>query len=158
MKVKFICIGKTGKSFLKEGEDEYLKRLKHYIAVERIEIPDLKQAKNLSIDQIKEEEGKEFLKRITDQDVVILLDERGKQYSSVEFSEMIQGRMNSGVKQLVILVGGAFGFSQSIYQRAQTKMSLSAMTFSHQMIRMIFFEQLYRAMTILRGEPYHHEG
>jgi len=158
MKIKFICIGKTGKSFLKEGEDEYLKRLKHYLPVERIEIPDLKQAKNLSVDQIKEEEGKEFLKRIADHDVVMLLDERGKQYSSVGFAELIQGRMNTGVKHLVVLVGGAYGFSPAIYQRAQGKMSLSLMTFSHQMIRMIFFEQLYRAMTILRGEPYHHEG
>lgn len=157
MKVKFICIGKTGKSFLEEGENEYLKRLKHYVQVERIEIPDLKNQKKLTIDQIKEQEGKEILNKISSGDQVILLDENGDQFSSVQFSKFIQQRFNSGGKTLVFIVGGAYGFSTEIYQIASGKISLSKMTFSHQMIRMIFFEQLYRAMTILRGEPYHHE-
>lgn len=157
MKVKFICIGKTGKSFLEEGENEYLKRLKHYIPVERIEIPDLKNAKKLTFDQIKEAEGKEILVKLQQGDVLFLLDERGKEYSSVEFANFLQQKFNTGGKAIVFVVGGAYGFSEEVYSAANGKISLSTMTFSHQMVRMIFFEQLYRAMTILRGEPYHHE-
>lgn len=157
MKVKFICIGKTGKSFLEEGENEYLKRLKHYVPVERIEIPDLKNAKKLTFDQIKELEGKEILSKVQAGDHVILLDERGDFYSSVQFSNFIQQKFNSGGKAIAFVVGGAYGFSDDVYSAASGKLSLSKMTFSHQMVRMIFFEQLYRAMTILRGEPYHHE-
>ncbi len=157
MKVKFICIGKTGKSFLEEGENEYLKRLKHYIPVERIEIPDLKNAKKLTFEQIKELEGKEILAKVQAGDHLILLDERGDFYSSVQFSSFLQQKFNSGGKAIVFVVGGAYGFSDEVYQAATGKISLSKMTFSHQMVRMIFFEQLYRAMTILRGEPYHHE-
>ena len=157
MKVKFICIGKTGKSFLEEGESEYLKRLKHYVAVERIEIPDLKNAKKLTFDQIKEQEGKEILSKIQQGDSIILLDEHGKMYSSVQFSHFLQQKFNSGGKAIAFIVGGAYGFSDEVYAAAAGKISLSSMTFSHQMVRMIFFEQLYRAMTILKGEPYHHE-
>ena len=157
MKVKFICIGKTGKSFLEEGENEYLKRLKHYIPVERIEIPDLKNAKKLTFEQIKEQEGKEILAKVQAGDHLILLDERGDFYSSVQFSNFLQQKFNSGGKAIAFIVGGAYGFSDEVYQAATGKISLSKMTFSHQMVRMIFFEQLYRAMTILRGEPYHHE-
>ena len=157
MKVKFICIGKTGKSFLEEGENEYLKRLKHYIPVERIEIPDLKNAKKLTFDQIKDQEGKEILSKIQAGDHLILLDERGDFYSSVQFSNFLQQKFNSGGKAIAFVVGGAYGFSDEVYTAAAGKISLSKMTFSHQMVRMIFFEQLYRAMTILRGEPYHHE-
>lgn len=157
MKVKLICIGKTGKSFLQEGEKEYLGRVNHYIAVDKIEIPDLKQAKKLSMEQIKEEEGRLFLSKINPSDVVILLDERGEEYSSVSFSNFLQKQMNTGVKIICILIGGAYGFSDEIYKRANRKVSLSKMTYSHQMVRMIFLEQLYRAMTILKGEPYHHE-
>ena len=157
MKVKFICIGKTGKSFLEEGENEYLKRLKHYIPVERIEIPDLKNAKKLTFEQIKEQEGKEILAKVQTGDHLILLDERGDFYSSVQFSNFLQQKFNSGGKAIAFVVGGAYGFSDELYQAATGKISLSKMTFSHQMVRMIFFEQLYRAMTILRGEPYHHE-
>jgi len=149
VKVKFICIGKTGKSFLEEGETEYLKRLKHYVAVERIEIPDLKNA--------KEQEGKEILSKIQQGDSIILLDEYGKMYSSVQFSQFLQQKFNSGGKAIAFIVGGAYGFSDEVYAAAAGKISLSSMTFSHQMVRMIFFEQLYRAMTILKGEPYHHE-
>ena len=157
VKVKFICIGKTGKSFLEEGENEYLKRLKHYIPVERIEIPDLKNAKKLTFDQIKDQEGKEILSKIQAGDHLILLDERGDFFSSVQFSNFLQQKFNSGGKAIAFVVGGAYGFSDEVYTAASGKISLSKMTFSHQMVRMIFFEQLYRAMTILKGEPYHHE-
>jgi 23S rRNA (pseudouridine1915-N3)-methyltransferase len=157
LKVKFICIGKTGKSFLEEGENEYLKRLKHYVQVERIEIPDLKNQKKLTFDQIKEQEGKEIISKLAPGDQLILLDERGDQFSSVQFSSFLQQKFNSGGKAIAFAVGGAYGFSQQVYSTATGKISLSKMTFSHQMVRMIFFEQLYRAMTILKGEPYHHE-
>ncbi len=139
-----------------EGENEYLKRLGHYVSVERIEIPDLKNQKNLSIEQIKTLEGKEILAKVNSGEQVILLDEKGKQFSSVDFSNYLQTKFNSGGKALVFVIGGAFGFSEEVYASAQGKLSLSPMTFSHQMVRMIFFEQLYRAMTILKGEPYHH--
>lgn len=157
MKIKFICIGKTGKTFLIEGEDEYLNRLKHYISVERIEIPDLKNAKKLTVEQIKELEGREILSKIQQGDSILLLDEHGKMYSSVQFSQFLQQKFNSGGKAIAFVVGGAYGFSEELYFAASGKISLSSMTFSHQMVRMIFFEQLYRAMTILKGEPYHHE-
>lgn len=156
MKIKFICIGKTSKDFLIAGEQEYLKRLNHYISIERIEIPDLKNAKKLTIDQIKELEGKEILSKVANGEQIVLLDENGKQLSSVEFSDFSQQKFNQGGKGLVFVVGGAYGFSKEVYEAAVSKISLSKMTFSHQMIRMIFFEQLYRAMTILKGEPYHH--
>lgn len=156
MKIKFICIGKTGKDFLIAGENEYLARLKYYLSVERIEIPDLKNQSKMSFEQIKEAEGKEILSKTNSGDHIILLDENGKQFGSEEFAELLQGKMNTGIKTLVFVVGGAFGFSQAVYERANSKISLSKMTFSHQMIRMIFFEQLYRAMTILKNEPYHH--
>lgn len=157
MKIKFICIGKTSKTFLEEGEIEYTKRLKHYVPIERIEIPDLKNQKKLTVDQIKELEGKEILAKISSGEQVILLDERGEMFSSVKFSQFLQQRFNAGGKALVFVVGGAYGFSQEVYSASSGKISLSKMTFSHQMVRMIFFEQLYRAMTILKGEPYHHE-
>lgn len=157
MKVKFICIGKTGKNFLIEGEKEYLNRLKHYVSIEKIEIPDLKNAKKLSKIQIKELEGKEILSKVQPGDSLILLDERGKTFSSVGFSEFIQQKFNQGGKGLCFVIGGAYGFSTEVYEKSNGKISLSCMTFSHQMVRMIFLEQLYRAMTILKGEPYHHE-
>ena len=156
MKVKFICIGKTGKDFLVEGEKEYLNRLKHYISIEKIEIPDLKNAKKLSKDQIKELEGKEILGKILPGETLILLDERGKTFSSVGFSEFVQQKFNQGGKGLCFVIGGAYGFSSEVYDKSTGKISLSSMTFSHQMVRMIFLEQLYRALTILKGEPYHH--
>lgn len=156
MKIKVICIGKTGKDFLVNGEREYMNRLKHYAKVEKVELPDIKNARKLSQDQVKSEEGKAIIKMIDSSDQVFLLDEKGKHYSSEVFAEFLQKRFNQGGKCLVFVIGGAYGFSEEMYQRAQGKLSLSAMTFSHQMIRMIFFEQLYRAMTIQRGEPYHH--
>lgn len=157
MKINVIYIGKTGKSFLVDGEKEYLNRLKHYCKVEVTELADLKNAKKLTQEQIKIEECKLMLQHIQNGDQVFLLDERGKKYSSIQFSDFIQKRFNQGGKNLAFVIGGAYGFSEEMYNRAQGKISLSDMTFSHQMIRMIFLEQLYRAMTILRGEPYHHE-
>lgn len=157
MKIKFICIGKTTKSFLEAGEEEYLSRLKHYTSIERIELSDIRNAKNLSREQLKEAEGKEILKRLTPSDQVILLDERGKEFSSVSFAAHLEQQQNNSVKTIAFVVGGAFGFSEEVYARATIKMSLSRMTYSHQMVRMIFLEQLYRAFTIIRGEAYHHE-
>ena len=157
MKIKLICIGKTGKDFLIAGEQEYLNRLKHYVSIDRLEIPDIKNAKSLSIDQIKELEGKEILSKLQSGDQLILLDENGKLFSSTEFADFLQQKFNQGGKGLVFVIGGAYGFSGEVYEKSISKISLSKMTFSHQMIRMIFFEQVYRAMTILKGEPYHHQ-
>ncbi len=156
MKVKLVCIGKTGKDFLVAGENEYINRLKHYVQLERIEIPDIKNAKKLTFQQVKDAEGKEILTKAGN-DKIYLLDERGKTFSSVSFSQFIQQQFNLGGKAIVFVIGGAYGFSDDVYAKASGKISLSTMTFSHQMIRMIFFEQLYRAMTILNNEPYHHE-
>lgn len=157
MKFKLICVGKTEESYLKEGEQIYLERLKHYCKTEKIEIPELKNVKKLSKEQIKIEEGKLILSKIENQDQIILLDENGKDFNSVEFSEFIQKKLNQGGKSICFIVGGAFGFSEDIYQKAQGKINLSSMTFSHQMVRLFFLEQLYRAQTILKGEPYHHQ-
>ncbi|MEO9532819.1 MAG: 23S rRNA (pseudouridine(1915)-N(3))-methyltransferase RlmH [Crocinitomicaceae bacterium] len=157
MKIKIILIGKTHKKFLIDGETEYLSRLQHYISVEKIELPDVKNAKKLTEDQIKTEEGKMILSKVEKSDLVVLLDEKGKQYDSVAFSNWTQDRMNRGLKYITFVVGGPYGFSDEVYAAANEKMSLSKMTFSHQMIRMFFLEQLYRAFTILRNEPYHHQ-
>ena len=156
MKIKVICIGKTSKSFLIEGEREYLNRLKHYNPVEKLELPDIKNAKRLSREQIKTEEGKLLLSKISAGEQLFLLDEKGKSFNSIDFSKFIQKRFNQGGKSLVFLIGGAYGFSEDVYARANGKISLSEMTFSHQMIRLFFLEQLYRGFTILKGEPYHH--
>lgn len=156
MQLTLLCIGKTGKSFLEQGEQEYMKRLSHYVSFDMVVLPDIKQTKSLSEEQIKVREGQQFLDKIQPQDTVLLLDERGKQFDSLEFSNYIQDQFNRGGKHIFFLVGGPYGFSEAIYQRANGKISLSKMTFSHQMIRLFFIEQLYRAMTILKGEPYHH--
>ncbi len=157
MKVKLVCIGKTDKDYIIEGVKEYEKRLKHYISFESVLLPDIKNSKNLTEIQQKEKEGEVILSQIKESDYVIILDEKGKEYSSVEFSKMIEKQMVAGLKTLVFIVGGPYGFSKQMYDRANAKISLSQMTFSHQMVRLIFTEQLYRAMTILKGEPYHHE-
>ncbi|MFY7991171.1 MAG: 23S rRNA (pseudouridine(1915)-N(3))-methyltransferase RlmH [Fluviicola sp.] len=156
MHVTLLCIGKTGKSFLEEGEKEYLKRLSHYISFELKILPDIKQAKNMSEEQIKQKEAELFLEKIQTGDTVFLLDEQGKEYGSVAFAQFLQEQFNRGGKHIYFLVGGPYGFHTSLYARTQGKISLSKMTFSHQMIRMFFIEQMYRAMTILKGEPYHH--
>jgi 23S rRNA (pseudouridine1915-N3)-methyltransferase len=157
MKIKLICIGKTGKSFLEEGEKEYVKRLQKYIPFEKIEIPDMKNAKNMSEEQIKVKEGEQLLDKLNPGDFLIILDDKGKSYSSIDFSKHLQNLFNKGLKNIVFVVGGPYGFSSAVYDRADEKLSLSKMTFSHQMIRLFFIEQIYRAMTILRNEPYHHE-
>lgn len=157
MQVTLLCIGKTGKKFLEEGEETYLKRLKHYLSFQMLIIPDIKNAKSLSEEQIKIREGELILEKTNPNDTLILLDERGKQFSSLEFAEYLQEQFNRGGKQLIFVVGGSYGFSDAVYQRANGKVSLARMTFSHQMIRLFFIEQVYRAMTILRNEPYHHQ-
>jgi 23S rRNA (pseudouridine1915-N3)-methyltransferase len=156
MKITLILNGKTDDDHIIKGYAIYEQRLKHYIAFETIVIPALKNTKALSIDQQKQKEGELLLKQIQNADKLILLDENGKEYSSVGFSEYIQQNMSSGIKNVVFAVGGPYGFSQEIYKRANGKISLSKMTFSHQMVRLFFVEQLYRAMTILKNEPYHH--
>ncbi len=157
MKIKLLAIGKTDNKQLIQLIDEYQKRLKHYVKFEFEIIPDIKNAKNLSEQQQKEKEGELILSKLQNTDQLILLDDKGKQYSSVEFSKYLQKKMNAGLKQLVLVIGGPYGFSDAVYQKAQGKLSLSKMTFSHQMIRLFIVEQLYRGFTILRNEPYHHE-
>jgi 23S rRNA (pseudouridine1915-N3)-methyltransferase len=157
MKIRLICVGKTERSYLKEGESEYLKRLKHYCSFEKIEISELKNAKKLSEDQIKLEEGKLILVKLESSEQLILLDENGKSFDSVGFSKFLQKKFNQGGKSIVFVVGGAYGFSDEMYARSNGKISLSEMTFSHQMVRLFFIEQVYRALTILKGEPYHHQ-
>lgn len=157
MKITLLTVGKTTFPFVKEGCDIFIKRIKHYISFESIEIPELKNTSSLSKDQIKEREGELIMKHIKGTDKVILLDERGKTFSSVEWSREIEREMISGTKAIVFIVGGAYGFSDAVYKRADSKLSLSKMTFSHQIIRLFFIEQLYRAFTIIKGEPYHNE-
>lgn len=156
MKIKLICVGKTSKSFLIEGENEYLKRLKHYLPVERIELPDVKNAKKLTEEQIKQAEGEMILSKINPGETIFLLDEGGKTFSSEQYADFLQQKFNQGGHGLVFVIGGPYGFSPEMYAKANGKISLSKMTFSHQMVRMFFLEQVYRAMTILRNEPYHH--
>ena len=156
MRVSLITVGKTDIKWVSEGLEVYSSRLRHYIPFELREIPELKNASSLSRDQIKSAEGKLILKSLKDSDDLILLDERGKEFRSVEFADWLQKKMAAG-RDLVFVIGGAYGFSQEVYQRAGSIISLSKMTFSHQMVRTIFVEQLYRALTILKGESYHHE-
>ncbi len=151
-----MVIGKTDDSNLNELIVQYTKRLAHYVNFSIEILPDIKQTKNLSESQQKTKEAAQILNKIAPGDLLILLDEKGKQYSSVGFADQLQKRMNSGVKQLIFVIGGPYGFSDEIYQKSQGKISLSTMTFSHQMIRLLFIEQLYRGFTILRNEPYHH--
>lgn len=157
MQIKLLAIGKTDNKQLQALIDDYQKRLGFYIKFEFEIIPDLKKVKNLSEEQQKQKEGELILNKLQNQDVLILLDENGKQMSSVGFSEYIQKHMNSGIKQLVFVIGGPYGFSRDVYNKAQAKLSLSKMTFSHQMIRLFVLEQIYRGFTILKNEPYHHQ-
>ncbi len=156
MKIILLVIGKTDKDFVKNGIEEYQKRLVHYLPFEIAIIPDIKNTKNLSESQQKQKEGALILDKVKAGDHLILLDEGGKEFSSVAFSKFIEQKMIGGTKNLVFVIGGPYGFSDDVYRKAQGKVSLSKMTFSHQMIRMIFTEQLYRAMSIIKGEPYHH--
>lgn len=157
MKIKLLVIGKTDDKQLLTLIENYQKRLKHYIGFQLEIIPDIKNVKNLSQLQQKEKEGDLILSKLSSTDQLILLDEKGKEFRSIEFANFLQKKMNSGIKQLVFVVGGPYGFSDAIYKKAQGKVSLSKMTFSHQMIRLFIVEQIYRAYTILKNEPYHHE-
>lgn len=157
MKFVLLTVGKTDASYLLEGISLYEKRIIHYVPFERIELPDPKNIKNLSQTQRKEREAELILNEIQQGDFLVLLDERGKRFTSLKFAEHIEKKMHLGAKRVVFLIGGPYGFAESIYQRANEKLTLSDMTFSHQMIRLLFIEQFYRAMTILRNEPYHHE-
>ena len=157
MKVSLYLIGKTDEGFVKTAVDLFEKRLKHYLPFSIITLPDIKNAGKISQLELKTKEGELLLKQFNNADLVVLLDDKGKQYTSVEFAAYFQQQMNSGVKNLCFVIGGAFGFSDAVYARANSKLSLSKMTFTHQMIRILFVEQCYRAMTILKGESYHHE-
>ncbi len=157
MKITLLTVGKTDRDWVRQGLDIYVSRLKHYVPFSVVEIPELKNVSALSKDQIKTKEGELILKNIRNTDDVILLDERGKEYSSVELAGILQNKMNYEGRDIVYVIGGAYGFSDAVYDRANSKLSLSRMTFSHQMVRAIFAEQIYRAFTIMKGEPYHHE-
>ena len=157
MKIVLITIGKTNEKYLIEGISDYQKRLKHYTNFERIEIANIKNAKNFSESELMQKEGELILKQIKNSDHLVLLDDKGKDFTSQKFSQKLQQWMLSGKKRLVFIVGGAYGFSDEIYKRGNEKLSLSKMTFSHQMVRLFFVEQIYRGYTILNNEPYHHE-
>lgn len=157
MNIRLIAIGKTDNKSLQTLIDDYTKRLSFYVKFDLEIIPDIKNVKNLSEAQQKEKEGELILSKINATDHLILLDENGKTFSSVGFSDYLQKKMNAGIKTLVFVIGGPYGFSDSVYQKAQGKVSLSEMTFSHQMVRLFVIEQIYRGFTILRNEPYHHQ-
>lgn len=155
MKIELWAIGKTNEKYLEEGIAIYLKRLKHYLNFELIIIPDIKQAGNLNATQLKNKEGETILARLKNEDFLMLLDEKGDVHTSEAFATFLEQKMQLSYKRIVFLIGGAFGFSETLYERANGKLSLSKMTFSHQMVRLFFVEQVYRAMTILKNEPYH---
>lgn len=157
MNITLLTVGKTDRNWIWEGLQTYCARLKHYMPFSVVEIPDLKNISALSKDQIKEKEGQLILKNLKDADEVILLDEKGKEYTSKEWALMLEKKISSGGRNIVFVIGGPYGFSSQVYSRANGMISLSRMTFSHQMVRAIFTEQLYRAFTIMKGEPYHHE-
>lgn len=157
MNIKLIVVGKTAEKYLQDGIDVYVQRLKHYVNFELTVIPALKEQKGVAPDEVKQREAALILKQIEKYDRVVLLDEHGTQHGSVDFAQYIQKQMNAGVRNLAFVVGGAFGFAPSVYAAANDKLSLSKMTFNHQMVRLFFVEQLYRAFTILHHEPYHNE-
>ncbi|MHC5201782.1 23S rRNA (pseudouridine(1915)-N(3))-methyltransferase RlmH [Myroides sp. LJL119] len=157
MNIKLIAIGKTDSKPLQILIEEYIKRLNFYVKFDLEIIPDIKNVKNLSEQEQKQKEGDLILSKITNQDYLVLLDENGKDFTSVAFSDELQKRMNSGIKTLVFVIGGPYGFSPEVYKNAKGKIALSKMTFSHQMIRLFIIEQIYRGFTILRNEPYHHQ-
>ncbi|MGY6647784.1 23S rRNA (pseudouridine(1915)-N(3))-methyltransferase RlmH [Wenyingzhuangia sp. IMCC45574] len=157
MKILLLAVGKTDDKNLIQLIENYQSRLKHYVKFDLEVIPDIKNVKNLSESQQKEKEGQLLLKKLQPTDQLVLLDEKGKDFTSMHFADFLQKKMNSGIKQLVFVIGGPYGFSDAVYKKAQGKISLSKMTFSHQMIRLFMVEQLYRGFTILKNEPYHHE-
>ena len=157
MKITLLLIGATDKKFLKEGVEDYLKRVTFYLPFESKIIPDIRNNRNLTRDQQKEREGKAILDSVAPGDELFLLDEKGKELSSSQFAQWIEKRLISGSRQIVFVIGGPYGFSPEVYARSNGLLSLSKMTFPHQLVRLIFAEQLYRALTIIKGEPYHHE-
>jgi 23S rRNA (pseudouridine1915-N3)-methyltransferase len=157
MKITFLVVGKTENSYLKEGIDDYEKRLKHYVNFKIIALPNIKSNKKTSPEWLKNKEGEEIIKNFSKSSYKVLLDERGETFSSTAFADFIQKKMNQGLTELIFTVGGAYGFGKQVYEQADMQISLSKMTFSHQMIRLIFVEQLYRAFTIIKNEPYHNE-
>jgi len=157
MKIQLWIVGKITQDFVEWGLTEFCGRIKHYLPFEMRVIPDIKNTKNLSSEQIKEKEGEGILKIIQPGDYIVLLDERGREFTSLQFSEYIEKKTHTVSKSLVFIIGGPYGFSQKVQEAAQEKIALSKMTFSHQLVRLIFAEQLYRALTILNREPYHHE-
>lgn len=157
MVIELVVVGNTVATYLETGIQEYVKRLKHYVRFSITVIPELKNAKSLREEQIKQTEGELIMNKISLSDRVILLDNRGTEPTSEKLAEWLQSTMNRGTRKLIFVVGGAYGFSDAVYERADEKLSLSSLTFSHQMVRLIFIEQLYRAFTILNNEPYHHK-
>lgn len=155
MNIKLVVVSKTDVPYLVTGIDEYIGRLKHYCDFELVVVPALKNTGKTGADEVKEREGEQILKHLAKVDQVVLLDEHGTEYTSVGFADYLQRQMNASTRSLAFVVGGAFGFSKAVYQAAHHKIALSQMTFNHQMVRLFFVEQLYRAMTILRGEKYH---
>ena len=156
MKTKLLVVGKTNDKNITKGIDDYVGRVKHYMPFDIEVIPELKNTKSLTQSNQKEMEAEQILKRLQPSDTVVLLDEHGKEYRSIEFAKWIEKQQQTA-RSLVFIIGGPYGFADSVYERSNAKLSLSKMTFSHQMVRLFFVEQLYRAMTILKGEPYHHE-
>lgn len=157
MRITLLSMGKTDVAWVRQGLDLYISRLAHYIPFTLKELPELKNASSLSREQIREKEGELLLAQTRPSDEVILMDEHGKEYRSVEFADFIRKKLATSSRDIVFVIGGAYGFSEEVYRRADGRISLSKMTFSHQMVRTIFAEQLYRAFTIIKGEPYHHE-
>jgi len=157
MKLRLVVLGKTDKKELQDLIEEYEGRIRHYIPFETVIIPDIKKSRHSSNEEVRIQEGKVILENLKSSDIVFLFDEKGKSYSSRGFARLLQKQMSAGHKQWVLVVGGAYGFSKDVYARAQGKISLSEMTFSHQMVRLFIVEQVYRACTILKGEPYHHD-
>lgn len=157
MKIELILVGKTSKSYFQDAIEEYVKRISRYISFDVKIIPDLKNSKNLSEKQIKELEGVAVLKQIDSSDYVVLLDDKGKNFTSKEMAIWLEQKQAQSIKKMVFVIGGAYGFSADVYTRTNEKISLSKLTFSHQIVRPIFLEQLYRCFTIINGEPYHHE-
>lgn len=157
MKITLLSIGKTEDAYIREGIDKYLKRLKHYTKLELVDLPELKNTKALTQDQQKSKEAELLLKKITNTDFVVLLDEKGMELTSSQFASYLDKKAIASTGTMIFIIGGPYGFDNSVYQRANDKLSLSRMTFSHQMVRLFFVEQLYRAHTIIKGEPYHHE-
>jgi 23S rRNA (pseudouridine1915-N3)-methyltransferase len=157
MKITLLTVGKTEDAYIKDGIDKFVKRLKHYTKLEIIDLPELKNTKALTPEQQKSREAELILKKLSVTDHVVLLDEKGLEFSSVQFADYLDKKAIGSVQSMVFIIGGPYGFDTTVYQRANAQLALSRMTFSHQMVRLFFVEQLYRAYTIIKGEPYHHQ-